>query len=338
MRIRAENLASELSQKLRPCYLLSGDEPLLINESADLIRQASKHQGFNERQVFQSDSINWDDFISESQAMSLFADKRVIELRIPNSKPGDKGSKALLQFLEQIPEDILLLVITGKLDRSQQKSKWVTALENAGGHIQVFPVEQKHMPNWLTQRLKARGVHADRDAVSILAERVEGNLLAAQQEVEKIALLVSGSIDAKIMSDIVVSSARYDVFSLVDHCMAGNTLEAVTSLKGLQEEGTEATSVLWVLTKEIRQLVQIHQACEKGQSLEQAIRTAGVWQKKQPLMHKAARRTPANKAKLLLSLCQSTDQAIKSNRHGSPWLKMKTLVTELSGQSIFLGP
>lgn len=332
MRIKPESLSNDLARGLKPCYLISGEEALLSNEAADLIRLEARNKGFAERQIFHADSIKWDDFLSESQAMSLFADKRIMELRIPNSKPGTEGSKALVQFAETIPEDILLLVITGKLDRSQQKSKWITRLENSGAHIQVWPVDQKFMPGWLTQRLKAKGIHADRDAVNILAERVEGNLLAAQQEVEKLALLISGSVDAAQMADLVVNSARYGVFTLVDRCLAGNTLEAITNLQGLQEEGTEATLVLWALTKEVRQLVQIKDACDQGHSLEAAIRNAGVWQKRQPLVHKAARRTAPKQAAELLKLCKMCDQAIKSNQHGDPWLKMKSLVMGLSGE------
>lgn len=332
MRIKPESLSNDLSRGLKPCYLISGDEPLLINESADLIRQAARNHDFAERQIFHADNIKWDDFLSESQAMSLFADKRVMELRIPNSKPGTEGAKAIGQFVENIPEDILLLVITGKLDRSQQRSKWVMALENTGGHVQIWPVDQKYMPGWLTQRLKAKGIQADRDAVNILAERVEGNLLAAQQEVEKLALLATGPLDAKTMADLVVNSARYDLFALIDRCLAGNTAEAITNLQGLQEEGTEATLVLWALTKEVRQLVLIKEACNQGQSLDAAIRASGVWQKRQPLVHKAARRTDTDHAAELLKLCRLCDQAIKSNRHGDPWLKMKSLVMGLSGQ------
>ena len=332
MRIKPESLANQLSRGLQPCYLISGNEALLANEAADLIRLQARNQGFAERQVFHSDSINWDDFLSETQSMSLFADKRIMELRLPNSKPGTEGSKALVQFVETVAEDILLLVIAGKLDRSQQRSKWVTAIEGKGGHVQVWPVEQKYMPGWLTQRLKAKGIQADPEAVDILAGRVEGNLLAAQQEVEKLALLASGPLDAKTMADLVVNSARYDVFTLVDRCLMGNTEEALTNLQGLQEEGTEATFILWALTKEVRQLVQIKDACAQGQSLETAIRSAGVWQKRQPLVHKAARRTEPERASKLLKLCKLCDQAIKSNDYGDPWLKMRSLVTGLCGQ------
>jgi len=333
VRIKPESLSNDLARGLKPCYLISGEEALLSNEAADQIRLEARNQGFSERQIFHSDNIKWDDLLSEQQAMSLFADKRILEVRIPNSKPGTEGSKALVQFAESIPEDILLLVITGKLDRSQQKSKWVMSIEGKGGHIQVWPVDQKYMPGWLTQRLKYKGIQADRDAVTILAERVEGNLLAAQQEVEKLALLVSGPLDAKTMADMVVNSARYDVFTLIDRCLAGNATEAMTNLQGLQEEGTEATLVLWALTKEIRQIVQVKDACAQGQSLDAAIRAAGVWQKRQPLVHKAARRTEPKQAAELLKLCKTCDQAIKSNMHGDPWLKMKSLVMGLSGQS-----
>jgi len=332
MKIRAESLAQDLARNLKPCYLISGEEALLASEAADHIRQAGRQQGFGERLLFHADSVDWDEFIGETQAMSLFADKRIIELRIPNSKPGDKGSKALVEFCQSIPEDILLLVITGKLDRSQQRSKWVTTLESTGGHVQVWPVDQRQMPGWLNQRLRSKGIEADRDAVAILAERVEGNLLAAQQEVEKLSLLVEGPVDAATMAELVVNSARYDVFKTVDQCLFGNTAEAVISLQGLKEEGTEATLMLWVLTKEVRQILQIQDACARGQNLEVAIRNSGVWQKRQPLVHKAVRRTSPTTAVNLLRLCRLADRAIKSNRHGDPWLKMKSIVMGLSGK------
>lgn len=332
MKIRAENLAQDLARDLKPCYIISGEEALLASEAADLIRQAARKNGFGERQLFHADSVDWDEFIAESQAMSLFADKRIIELRIPGSKPGDKGSKALVEFCQSFPEDILLLVITGKLDRSQQRSKWVTTLENTGGHIQVWPVDQRQMPGWLNQRLRAKGIEADRDAIAILAERVEGNLLAAQQEVEKLSLLADGKINATTMAELVINSARYDIFKTVDHCLSGNTAEAVISLQGLREEGTEATLMLWALTKEVRQILQIQEACAQGQNLEAAIRNSGVWQKRQPLVHKAVRRTSPETAAELLKLCRLVDRAIKSNRHGDPWLKMQSLVMGLSGR------
>jgi DNA polymerase III subunit delta len=332
MKIRAESLAQDLERNLKPCYLISGEEALLANEAADHIRQSARQQGFGERLLFHADSVDWDEFIGETQTMSLFAEKRIIELRIPNSKPGDKGSKALVEFCQSIPEDILLLVIAGKLDRSQQRSKWVTTLESTGGHVQVWPVDQRQMPGWLNQRLRSKSIEADRDAVAILAERVEGNLLAAQQEVEKLSLLVEGPVDAATMAELVVNSARYDVFKTVDHCLFGNTAEAVISLQGLREEGTEATLMLWALTKEVRQILQIQDACARGQGLEVAIRNSGVWQKRQPLVLKAVRRTSPPTAANLLRLCRLADRAIKSNRHGDPWLKMKSIVMGLSGK------
>ncbi len=335
MKTRAENLATEVSRGLKPCYLVSGDEPLLLNEAADCIRQAARDHGFSERQVFHAGTLDWADFLAESQAMSLFSERRIMELRISSSKPGEKGSKAIVQFCEALSDDILLLVTAGKLDRNQQRSKWVTTLEKAGTHIQVWPVQPRDMPGWLNQRLKATGIEADHEAVSILAERVEGNLLAAQQEVEKLSILAQGTLDAPAMTELVVNNARYDVFSLIDRCLAGATAEALTNLRGLQEEGAGATLVLWSLAREVRQLVQIHSACSRGQSLQAAIRAAGVWEKKQQLVRTAARRTSARSAAQMLRLCKNCDTAIKSSQGGDPWLILRSLVAALCGQPAF---
>ena len=202
MKLRAEQLSQDLGRGLKPCYLVSGDEPLLAGEAADLIRKSARQQDYLERQLFHADSTDWDAFLNESQSLSLFADRRILEVRIANGKPGDRGSKALVQYCENPAPDTLLLVISSKLDRSQQRSKWVTALEKIGAHIQIWPVDLRQMPGWLNQRLRSKGITADRDAVTVLAQRVEGNLLAAQQEIEKLALSYSGqAIDAKTMTD-----------------------------------------------------------------------------------------------------------------------------------------
>lgn len=331
MRIRAEQLARDLQKQLLPVYLISGDEPLLATEAADQVRSAARAQNYSERQVFHSDSMNWDQFLTEGQSMSLFAEKRILEVRIDNSKPGDKGSKALVEYCQQPPEDSLLLVVAGKLDRSQQRSKWAQALEKSGGHIQVWPVDVRQMPGWLNQRLKQKDIQADSAALQILADRVEGNLLAAQQEVEKLSLLVSGELDAATMKNAVANSARYDVFSLVDKALAGNSSESLRTLEGLREEGTETTLLLWSLTRDLRQLIAVQEATASGERLEAAIRQAGVWEKRQPLIHKAAKRLSLDALKALLLLARETDQQIKGIATGNPWLTLRELVMGLTG-------
>ncbi|MBC6428970.1 MAG: DNA polymerase III subunit delta [Cellvibrionales bacterium] len=351
MKIRPEQLEATLQKGLQPSYLISGAETLLANEAADSLRRAARAQGFTERQIFHADSIDWNAFLAAGQAMSLFAARRILELRLPSSRPGDKGSKALVQFAADPPADTLLLVLCGKLDRSQQRSKWVGALEKIGGHIQVWPVEPGQMPAWLAGRLRTHGLEADREALEVLAERVAGNLLAAQQEVEKLALLLGGDakrgdakksggesggkIDAERMAELVTHSARYNPFALVDHCLAGRPRAALTHLQGLREEGTEAALILWALVVEVRQLAQIQAVCATGQSLATAMRSAGVWQKKQPLMQRAAQRTDARRTALMLKLGKLADQAIKSNRYGDPWLRLRSLTLALCGQPAF---
>lgn len=331
MRIRAEQLERDLSKQILPIYLISGDEPLLAAEAIDQVRAASRSQGYTERQVFHSDTMSWDQLLAESQSMSLFADKRILEVRIENSKPGDKGSKAILEYCAQPPDDSLLLVVTGKLDRNQQRSKWVQALEKSGGHIQVWPVDARQMPGWLNQRLKQKNIHADASALQILADRVEGNLLAAQQEVEKLSLLMSGNVDAEAMENAVANSARYDVFSLVDKALAGNCSEALRTLEGLREEGTETTVLLWSFTRELRQLISIQESTKLGERLEVAIRQAGVWEKRQPLIHKAAKRISIDALKAMLVLARETDQQIKGAASGDPWLTLRELTMGLTG-------
>lgn len=331
MKIRAENLQRDLNQELLPVYLISGDEPLLATEAADHVRAAARSQQYTERQVFHADSISWEQFLAESQSMSLFAEKRILELRIDNSKPGDKGAKALVEYVSSPPEDTLLLVITGKLDRSQQRSKWVQGLENSGGHIQVWPVDAKHMPGWLGQRLKQCAIDADRDALQLLADRVEGNLLAAQQEVEKLSLLVSGKVDLDAMEQAVANSARYDLYTLIDRALDGNSSDTIRTLDGLREEGTEPTLILWSLTRELRQLISVQEFVAQGERLEVAVRQAGVWAKRQPLVHKAARRLSLEALKLLLILAREADQQIKGRMPGSPWLSLREITMGFTG-------
>ena len=337
MNLRADQLQQSLSEKLLPIYLVSGDEPLLSGEAVDSIRSAARSAGYAERQVFHADSIDWNQFTAESQAMSLFAEKRVFELRMENSKPGDKGSKALVSYAASAPDDILLLVVCKKLDRSQQNSKWAKALNTAGAHIQVWPVEAKHMSRWLDQRLKRHNITADPDALHLLAERVEGNLLAAQQEIEKLALLVKGRLDLATLQNAVMDSARFDVFSLADRMLAGDATSALRTLDGLREEGSEATLVSWTFVRELRQLFKVQDAVAQGLSLEAAIRQAGVWSKKQPLVHRAAKRLPAEQLKRLLLLAREADQQIKGRKQGDAWLTLRECVLGFSGAPIKRG-
>ena len=230
MKIHPEKLQGHLKNQLLPVYVISGDEPLLAQECADAIRIAARAQGFTERELFHFEGnpiFDWNPLINEANSLSLFSDKKILEVRIPGSKPGDKGSKALAEICANPNPDNLLLIILSKLEKGAQNSKWMKTLEAAGAHIQVWPVDANNMPRWIDQRLSAANINANQEAVQILADRVEGNLLAAVQEIEKLKLLApEGAVDGTTMSSVVTDSARYNVFEFVDKILLGDAQSA----------------------------------------------------------------------------------------------------------------
>ncbi|MGB2360341.1 MAG: DNA polymerase III subunit delta, partial [Porticoccaceae bacterium] len=241
MKIKPEQLASHLQKQLLPVYVVSGDEPLLAQEATDSLRTAARAAGFTERELFHVEgNYDWNQLLNEANSLSLFADKKILEVRIANGKPGDKGSKALCEICANLNPDNMLLVLLPKLERATQNSKWIKALESVGAHIQVWPVSGAHLPRWIQQRLQQANIQANQEAVQILADRVEGNLLAAVQEIEKLKLLaLDGKVDASRMSSVVADSARYNLFEFIDKVLSGDAQSAARSLRGLQNEGIE---------------------------------------------------------------------------------------------------
>ncbi|AMX01965.1 DNA polymerase III subunit delta [Microbulbifer thermotolerans] len=330
MRINPRQLQQSLSKGLMPIYVVTGDEPLIVQECCDSIRAAARNGGFSERELLHAEhSFDWGQLLSSAGSMSLFAEKKIIELRLPGGKPGDKGSKALQEFAALAGNDLLLLLVLPRLDRSQLNSKWIKALEQNGVLIQVWPVEAAEMPRWIHQRLRAAGLDAEPEAIQILADRVEGNLLAASQEIEKLKLLGSDKlITADLMRDAVASSARYDVFNLIDRALAGDAEGAVKTLQGLRAEGVEAPVVLWALAREIRSLLEIGEKLDRGQPIARLVRIP----KRQPLVQSAlARLTPARLESLLLR-ARAVDTAIKGGRDQDPWIGLLELALNLSGK------
>ena len=333
MKIRAEQLQSHLSKELLPVYVISGDEPLLAQESADAVRLAARTKGFSGREVFHGEGkFDWSQLHNEANALSLFAEKKIIEIRISNGKPGDKGSKALCELCANPSPDNLLLVILPKLERSAQNSKWVKALEAVGAHIQVWPVTGDQLPRWIKQRLLESNITANQQAVEILAERVEGNLLAAVQEIEKLKLLaIEGKVDAIMMSSVVADSARYNLFEFVDKVLAGDAQSAARSLRGLHSEGTDAIPLLWAITRELRILIKASEKISRGENRDWALKNAGVWEKRLPLFRTAIQRCSAAHLRMLLYQAGALDRGIKGMRKADIWDELTTLVLSLAG-------
>jgi len=334
MRIRPHELDRHLQSKLAPIYVVSGDEPLQVSEAADAIRQAARKQGYTERDILEvNNRFAWSELTAEADCLSLFAEKRIIDLRIPNGKPGKEGGSALTEYAQRIPEDTLMLVTLPKLERAQLNSKWVKALEGKGALLQIWPVEGDRLLPWIEQRMRRAGLTPGPDVVQILADHIEGNLLAASQEIEKLLLLYGPSlISAEQLSSAVSDSARFDVFTLVDSALNGDTARCTRVFRGIKAEGIAAPVVLWALTREIRLLHGLALEVSRGKSPQQAVAAnRGVWDKRKALVGKGLQRLSLNQWRQLLAQCGKADLAIKGQSRNNPWLILEQITTHISG-------
>jgi DNA polymerase-3 subunit delta len=336
MRLYPEKLAGHLQQQLLPVYLVSGDETLLVQECCDQIRHKAREQGCSEREIIDTgvSGFKWQDILHSAASMSLFAERKLTELRLPSGKPGKEGSSALCEYLEIASGEDVLLIVSGKIDKQSTNSKWYKALDKAGATIQVWPVDAKNMPRWLQQRVRNAGMQIDNDALQLLCDQVEGNLLAAVQEVEKLKLLAEGStITTKTVTDAVSNNARYNLFDMADNALKGDASSSLRMLHGLRGEGSEPLVVLWSLTREIRTLYEAQLDCDSGQSAQQALSARRVWKNRMPVMQAALARHDTNSLSLLLEQAFQVDGSIKGFADGKPWDNLERLVVGLCSVS-----
>ncbi|MEX1664903.1 DNA polymerase III subunit delta [Zhongshania arctica] len=336
MRIRSEQLAGQLSKQLLTAYLVCGDELLITQECCDTIRQHCRKEGISEREVLNVDrSFDWGQLLDAGQSMSLFGERKLIELRLGGSKMDQKTSAALQEYLQRADGSNILLVSCGKLDSRSMNSKWVKALDSAGAVIQVWPIDRQHLNNWIMQRMRNIGLNADNDAVQLLADRVEGNLLAADQEISKLKILAGEkTITADIVANAVASSARYDVFKLIDTALAGNAGNALQMLNSLQAEGGEDIAMLGAITREIRTLYQCAQQLEQGGGVDRVLDGARVWDKRKTLYKNALRRLKSVQLGKLLQLATRIDAAQKGQSKENGSVLFANLVALLAGQQL----
>jgi DNA polymerase III subunit delta len=333
VKISGDHLTSQLARGLAPIYLVAGDEPLLVNEAADAIRARARKDGFTERDLHVVErGFDWDGLITGSRSMSLFAQRKIIEIRMTNPTPGEQGGEALVELATQPSPDNLVLVITGKLDGRTQNSKWVGAIDKHGLVAQIWPIDLPKLPTWIRERLSRHKLTADAAAASLLAERVEGNLLAAHQEVEKLALLLPpGPLTAETVLDAVADSARFDVLQVGEAAMRGQTVRALRILEGLRGEGIDATLVLWAVNKDLQWLARAQYLMSAGQSADSAMNAIFVWRPRQAAMkHALARLSPGAMRGLLLD-AECVDRSIKGVLRNDPWSELEALVARLSG-------
>jgi DNA polymerase-3 subunit delta len=326
-RLNAEGLPVALAAGLKSAYLVSGDEPLLVGEAADAIRGAARAAGYAERKVFFIErGFDWQELHAETQALSLFSERRLIELRLPNGKP-DKGAAQLTALATNPPPDVVTLVLTDKLDKKAADSPWVGAFAQRGVWVTVWPVKADALPAWLAARAKRGGMTLEPGAAALIAERVEGNLLAAAQEVEKLALLARGGrIDRDLVLASVGDSARYDVFQLAEAAAAGDAARALRILLGLKSEGVEPTLILWAIVRELRGLFQ----AGERQRLRSAPQGTGWNQASTPSAAALARVRTLPLADLLRE-AGMTDRIVKGLAAGDAWTALMGLTAGLAG-------
>ena len=338
MQIRADQLEARLARGLDPLYTLHGDEPLQAMEAGDAVRAAARAAGFSERKVFTVSGahFDWSSVLGAAQAMSLFAERQVIEIRIPSGKPGKDGSEALQRYVEALAPDVLTLVHLPRLDGTQLKSAWFAALDGAGLAVRVEPIERKALPAWLAQRLARQrqrvpdGEDGQR-CLAFFADRVEGNLLAAHQELQKLALLhPEGVLGFEQIEAAVLNVARYDVFKLGEAVLGGQTDRALRMLDGLRAEGEAAVLVHWTLADDVRALRRVHEALAAGRPLPLAMQEARVWGAKQRLIERAVGHLDPARIDALLAAASRCDGIVKGLRHPDwptdPWQALQRLV------------
>ncbi len=321
-----------------PVVWIASDEPLLMLEAADAVRTALRGAGFEERQVFNADrGFRLEALLREADALSLFATRRLLELRLPG-KPGKELGEGLAAALARWPEDTRLLVTSPRLDRATTEAPWFSRIDRAGWYVPIGVVERERLPDWIGERLARGGQQADAATRRLIADRVEGNLLAARQEVAKLGLLFPpGPLDADAVRAAVLDVARWDPLDLATAALAGEVERALRCLAGLRAEGTAVPVVLWALADAVRTLLRAATARDAGRPVSQALRDARVWSSRERLYAGALGRLRTPALRRLLQACARADRIAKGVQAGDDWQALEAIVLGLSGAPV-LGP
>lgn len=347
MQLRADALAAHLqSHALKPLYVIASNEALLALEAADAIRKAARAAGYSEREVHTvSPKFDWSRFVAANSSLSLFAEKRLVELRIPTGKPGKEGSQVLQQLAERAPqadESTLTLVALPAPDREMKAAKWFAPLQQAAVFISIDTIEPTALPRWISERLAHQQQRAQAQALTFIAERVEGNLLAAHQEIQKLALLYpAGELSLEQVQAAVLNVARYDVFKLSEALLASDTPRFARMLNGLRAEGTPLPLVLWTVAEDLRGLARVKQAQSQGQPTASLLRDMRVWGVRERLLPSLAQRLSQAQITEAIRRCAALDKIAKglnfvAHREGltgDPWADLSALGVYLCQES-----
>jgi DNA polymerase-3 subunit delta len=331
MEIKPDRVAAQLAAgPLRPAWLIAGAEPLLVLEAADAVRAAAREQGIGEREVFEAQGNqrepDWGALEASFNAPSLFSSRRLVELRLPTGKPGVEGAKVIGAFCANPPGDVCLLVTCGEWSQ-KHGGKWSQAIAQLGVIVNASPIRPHELADWIDRRLRGKGLKADRDAVQRLAERVEGNLLAAAQEIDKLALLSDGgTLDATRMEALVADAARFDVFRLVDAAMNGQGALVARMIAGLRAEGDSVLALLGMVVKELQRAAAVARVQARGGNLAAEFRAQQIWESKQAAYRRALQRHPAARWERFVAEAGLVDRIAKGRGSGDAWVALERLL------------
>ncbi len=319
MDISYEQLSHSLKQELKPVYLISSDEHLLLQEACQQIIDAAKQQSFSEKETFNVErGFKWQALLDANSSMSLFGDKKIIELRIPSGKADKTGSAAILDYLSNASPDNLLLIRCPQLKKSDQNVKWIQAIKQQGAFCLIWKINPKQLPQWIQRRGASFKLNIDRDAAQIIAERIEGNLLAASQEIEKLSLIYpeNSGIGSKEVMQLVANNSRYDVYAMAECAINRDSKKALQMFRGLREERTDLTIIAWAIRKEIETLLAIMDLSQ-NQPMPQVFKELRIWKTRESFYNKALKRFNNKELETHLSSLAKLDKTIKGRAAGS---------------------
>lgn len=331
MQVKADQLAASLQRGLAPVYLIGGEEPLLLQECCDQIREAARAQGFVERELLQAErGFDWSE-LRQAAAPSLFATQKIIDLRLRTGKPGREGAKALNEWADAPDPNMVLLVSCEQWDTGSRKSKWAAKLEKAGQRVDIWPIKAQELPGWLEQRMRQHGMQPEPEVVRILADRLEGNLLAARQEIDRLALLKgAGTITADDVLKVVADSSRFDAFALAEQMLSGNLPEGLRVAAGLKRMNTPLPMLLGALLRELKTTEAFRLAMRAGEQETAVFRRLNIWYNRQNTVRAAARRLDTRKLFGAFKTLSLIDRQSKGRTAGDPWQSIDALLLQLS--------